>query len=177
MGWIERAEEMYARKDLVKNVGDRALHLSIGCGKLQDKNTDDIHWVNIDKVESLDADLCLDIRTEALPFEAGSVDHIKAYAMLGQIQKNEDFLFVMNEFHRVLKPEGTIFILVPHKDFDHAFQDPFNQRKFNELSWQAFDETHGQYVQHLEYYGFKPWKDVATSMNNGFIVVNMTVSK
>ncbi len=150
-------------------------HLNIGCGKLHEKNTKDIRWVNIDKVEELKPDILLDMTKDKLPFASGTVDHITAKACLGQIESNKDFLFVMNELHRVLKPGSQIWIYLPHKDYAHAYLDPFNQRRFNKLSWEAFDRDSRPYIDHLSYYGFKPWKDVAVETNkSGFLSIWMT---
>ncbi len=152
----------------------KRLHLSVGCGKLHEKTTDEIYWVNIDRAPLANPDLVLDM-TKGLPFALGSVDHIRAMACLGQIERNDDFMFVMNEFHRVLRLEGTIWIYLPHKDKPHCWLDPFNQRRTNEMHWLGFDQNSPQYIDHLGYYGFQPWKKVTAETNEqGFISVNMT---
>ena len=154
-----------------------AKYLNVGCGRLHQKSGDGIEWINIDRIDSVNPDITCDM-TQGLPFEDGEIAHIQAIACLGQIEQNKDFLFVMNEFWRVLKSEGTIFIYLPHKDFEHVYQDPFNQRRFNEIHWRGFDETHIVYRKHLSYYGFKPWKNVTVSTNKqGFLSVHMTVKK
>mgnify|MGYP001573281039 CR=1 FL=1 len=156
--------------------------LNICCGRLQKKSTADEEWINIDKADVKPSDLSiqflqLDIQ-QGLPYETSAIDHIDAIACLGQIIGNDEFLFVMNELWRVLKSSGTIYIVLPHMDFPHAYLDPFNQRHFNELSWQCFDERHSQYINHNSYYGFKPWRGVDVKTNpNGFLEINMTVSK
>lgn len=153
---------------------DKKLYLNVGCGKLHEESTDEIKWINIDKCKEVNPDLTCDFKF-GLPYEDNEVDHIKAMACLGQIESNDDFKFVMNEFHRILKLSCKIWIYLPHKDFPHAYIDPFNQRRFNELSWQAFDQTHKAYIDHLSYYGFKPWKDVTVKLNTaGFLIIWMT---
>ena len=152
-------------------------HLNVGCGRNQIKNQEGIEWINIDRVDSVNPDITCDM-TKGLPFEDNEITHIRALACLGQIELNTDFLFVMNEFWRILKSEGTIFIYLPHKDFPHAYQDPFNQRRFNEDHWRGFDQTIPQYKQHNSYYGFKPWKNVDISTNKqGYLSIRMTVAK
>jgi len=147
--------------------------LNVGCGKLYEKSTEEIRWVNIDKAKGIGADLEIDM-THGLPFEDEEVDHIKAIACLGQIELNKDFTFVMNELWRVLRSGCGIYIYLPHKDWEHAYIDPFNQRRFNEMSWQAFDQEHHTYEEHLSYYGFKPWKDVIVKTNDqGFLAIWM----
>ncbi len=155
---------------------NRKKHLSVGCGKIHDKSTNDIRWTNIDMVAEVMPDVVCDM-TKGLPFKDNEFDHVKAFACLGQIEKNSDFLFVMNELWRVLKSGGTIFIYLPHKDYQHCWLDPFNQRRTNEDHWNGFDENSRQYIDHNSYYGFKPWKDVNVSVANGFISIYMKASK
>ncbi|HDD45194.1 MAG TPA: hypothetical protein ENG63_10105 [Candidatus Desulfofervidus auxilii] len=153
--------------------------LNIGCGRLHEKGDG---WVNIDKIESCNPDVVLDI-TKGFPKDKpwgkdNSVDFIKAQCCLGQIERNEDFLFVMNECWRVLKPDGEMWIYLPHKDYPHAYVDPFNVRKFNELSWLAFDYRHPQYINHNSYYGFKPWIVIDVHTNEkGFLSIRMKPKK
>jgi predicted SAM-dependent methyltransferase len=152
-------------------------YLNVGCGRQHQKSGDGIEWINIDRIDAVNPDMTCDM-TQGLPFEDGEIAHIQAIACLGQIERNKDFLFVMNEFWRVLKSEGTIFIYLPHKDYEHTYQDPFNQRRFNEVHWEGFNEPHPIYQKHLSYYGFKPWKNVVVSTNEqGFLSVHMTVKK
>lgn len=152
-------------------------YLSVGCGRLHEISRNGIEWINLDREASVNPDIVCDM-TKGLPFDDGEITHIRAMACLGQIELNKDFLFVMNEFWRILKLDGTIFIYLPHKDYEHAYQDPFNQRRFNEVHWRAFDENAPQYKNHLSYYGFKPWKDVEVCTNEqGFLDIKMTVKK
>jgi len=151
--------------------------LNVGCGKLHIKSSAIEEWINLDRVTSVNPDIVCDM-TQGLPFEDNEIFYIHAIACLGQIERNEDFLFVMNEFWRILQPSGMIYIYLPHKDFPHAYVDPFNQRRFNELHWAGFDETHQVYIRHLSYYGFKPWKSVSVTTNEqGFLAIHMTPSK
>lgn len=151
-------------------------HISVGCGKLHEKTTNEIEWINLDMFEEVNPDVVCDM-TKGIPFDDNTFDHVKAYACLGQIEMNKDFLFVMNELWRILKPDGTIWIYLPHKDYQHCWHDPFNQRRTNEDHWKGFDETRAQYINHNSYYGFKPWKQVKVTTNAGFLSVWMTKSQ
>lgn len=151
--------------------------LNVGCGKLHQQSTSEVEWINIDISPEVKPDLVCDMR-KGLPFKDGEINHIEAICCLGQIVGNDEFLFVMNELWRVLKKDGTMHVYLPHKDFAHAYIDAFNQRHFNEESWQAFNETHQQYTNHQSYYGFKPWKNVDVVTNGGgFLDIHMVVSK
>jgi len=156
----------------------RKLMFNIGCGRLQKVSTPEVEWINIDKFnlkeENPKARFVQADITKDMPFKGGEASHIEAFAMLGQIVDNDDFKTVMNEFWRLLLPGGTLRIYVPHKDFGHAYIDPFNRRYFNELSFSSFHYNSPQYKDHLSYYGFKPWdvKEVKTN-KQGFIDVIM----
>jgi hypothetical protein len=50
--------------------------------------------------------------------------------VLEHIGPNEDFIFVLNEFYRVLKPCGVATIIVPDGRSQAAWQDPTHQRAF-----------------------------------------------
>ena len=49
-----------------------------------------------------------------LPFCDNSIDEIKADSVLEHIEMNDDFIFIMNECLRVLKPKGKMYIRCPH---------------------------------------------------------------
>jgi len=156
---------------------DRPKYLNIGCGNLRKNSTRNIKWINIDQFKTCNPDIVCDI-TKGLPFTDNEIHFIDAFAMLGQIVDNTDFLFVMNEFWRVLKSNSILRIYVPHKDKDHAYHDPFNRRYFNEESFKSFDYQSQQYIQHLSYYGFRPWVVESVEFNDaGFIDVNMRPKK
>ncbi len=146
-------------------------NLNLGCGKLQKKSTPEEDWLNLDRAD-LGQQVVHDMTT-GLPFKDNFFDFIQAIACLGQIERNVDFLLVMNELHRVLKPNHNIFIYLPHRDHDHCYNDPFNQRRTNEAHWLAFDQMSRQYVQHNSYYGFKPWTAVEVHTNKGFLNIRM----
>lgn len=153
--------------------------LSLGCGRLREKGEG---WIHIDKLASVEPDYLLDF-IKGFPLtepwgKDNSVDFILARCCFGQIEKNEDFLHVMNECWRVLKPEGEISIYLPHKDHPNAWVDPFNVRRFSEISWQTFDRNHPQYKNHNQIYGFFPWKVLNVSTNQkGFMSIRMKPDK
>ncbi len=148
-------------------------HLNIGCGWLQNASTDTIEWTNLDQFAEVNPDIVCDM-TKGIPFDDNYFDYITAIACLGQIEKNKDFLFVMNELWRVLKVSGTLFIYLPHRGYPHAYHDPFNQRRFNEEHWNGFDYRSPQYKHHNSYYGFKPFEILHVETNAAkFLSISM----
>ncbi|KAF6250837.1 hypothetical protein COO60DRAFT_727094 [Scenedesmus sp. NREL 46B-D3] len=53
-----------------------------------------------------------DAETEALPFQSGSMDAVFFLEVLKHLQK--DPFFAMLKMHRVLKPNGTLFLSTPN---------------------------------------------------------------
>ena len=70
--------------------------------------------------------------TKGLPFCDNSVRKIKCESVLEHIGPVEDFVFLMNECLRVLVPNGTMYIQVPHWKGQPAFKDPTHCRFFDE---------------------------------------------
>ena len=86
-------------------------------------------WIGIDMVATAATDIVRDI-TRGLPFDDSSVDEIYCDNVLEHIGPNDDFIFVLNEFYRVLKSGGRATIIVPDGRSQAAWQDPTHQRAF-----------------------------------------------
>ena len=122
-----------------------ASKLNLGCGKLHKKG-----YINCDIKEP--ADEVFDV-TKGLPFEDSSCSLIEADNLLEHI--GDEFIFVMNECHRVLEHGGKLWIKVPDAErwLAGAIGDPthkrfFCERTFNYLN--RFHPTHQNYATDLE---------------------------
>ena len=104
--------------------GAAAPRLNVGCGNQKMPG-----WLGIDCVPTAAANIVRDI-TWGLPFADSSVAEIYCDNVLEHIGPNDDFIFVLNEFYRVLKPGGTATIIVPDGRSQAAWQDPTHQRAF-----------------------------------------------
>jgi predicted SAM-dependent methyltransferase len=98
--------------------------LNVGCGNQRRPG-----WTGIDITPTGATDIVRDI-TRGLPFDDSSVDEILCDNVLEHIGPNEDFIFVLNEFYRVLKTGGLVTIIVPDGRSQAAWQDPTHQRAF-----------------------------------------------
>jgi len=98
--------------------------LNVGCGNQRMPG-----WIGIDLVRTSATDIVRDL-TRGLPFEDSSVDEILCDNVLEHIGPNEDFIFVLNELYRVLKPGGLATLIVPDGRSQAAWQDPTHQRAF-----------------------------------------------
>ena len=84
---------------------ENSIFLDLGCGIKKVNNC-----VGIDKIETQCTDYVHDFEKMGIPFSSSIVDGI---AMFDVIEHLHDWVFVMNEVYRVLKPGGTIEIHYP----------------------------------------------------------------
>jgi SAM-dependent methyltransferase len=73
----------------------------------------------------------------ALPFRDGSVHFLRAFNHLEHLP---DVVAVMEEIHRVLAPDGTVEITVPHFSNTQYYSDPTHIRPFGLYSFDYFVE-------------------------------------
>jgi hypothetical protein len=131
------------------------MRLNIGCGRDYFNG-----WVNIDSSREVKTDVCMDIRKEQLPAIDGRVSEIYCSGVIEQIGSNEDFVFVMNEMHRVLKNKGKLTIVVPNARYTIAHRDPMDIRKFTPETFRYFKLGVEEYDLYGSVYGFKGWSEI-----------------
>lgn len=89
-------------------------------------------YVNIDANKNVKADLYLNLETDALPYPDSSVDYILMMHVLEHIQ---NIVHLLNECHRILKPDGILELEVPNAaslaGIENAFGDIFHVRFFS----------------------------------------------
>jgi predicted SAM-dependent methyltransferase len=96
------------------------IKLNLGCG-----NTIKDGWINLDQFPGAGVDVVCDVSKEKLPFDDNSFDHILAEMVFEHIYNWESVLL---ECYRVLKPGGTIKIVVPYCTV--GFNSPYHVRYF-----------------------------------------------
>ena len=82
------------------------VRLNLGCGNFKIKN-----FINVDIRENVSPDIVSDVRKLTLPNDYADI--IVAYDILEHIEFREA-LSVINEWLRVLKPEGVLLIRIPN---------------------------------------------------------------
>lgn len=76
-------------------------------------------------------DVLHDLNLHPLPFDDNSFDEIHAYEVLEHLSFQGDYEFFFAEFteyHRILKPEGKMFITLPAWNSPWAWGDPSHTR-------------------------------------------------
>jgi SAM-dependent methyltransferase len=109
------------------------MSLDIGCGAEPRNPFGAPKLVGVDIRENLGAGVVrADITIEKLPFEANTFDFCTAFDLIEHIPRvvvagegsRNPFIELMNEIHRVLKPEGIFLHRTPAFPSRQVFQDP-----------------------------------------------------
>ena len=133
---------------------EKSIIIDLGCG--QNKN---LNAIGIDKVAFKGVDLVWDLETTPYPLPSECATILIASHVVQQL-KPWLFVDIMNEWWRLLKPEGELMISTPYAGSFGFYQDPNNIKGFNEATWAYFDPLENIY-SHGELYKVyepKPWK-------------------
>lgn len=102
--------------------------LNLGCGQSKQEGE-----IGIDILPGKRVDLVADLDGNLLPFQNNSIDIIRSNHCLEHLSNT---LKVMEEIHRILKPNGIAEITVPHVSNIGFFKDPTHKRPF---TYETFD--------------------------------------
>lgn len=107
--------------------------INFGCGKTRIPESIGVDRTSIPGF----TDITHDLDSLPYPFESESVDEIHCYHVLEHLSHP---LRVVEEFHRLLKPNGILNIRVPHFSSHGAFTDITHIRPFSYYSFDPFIE-------------------------------------
>lgn len=137
--------------------------LDLGCGSKESKyksnNSKDIVF-GLDKYHLSGCDILSDLE-KPLPFKDNSIDIIVANHVLEHI---ENFLELIEEMHRVLKPKGLLKIKVPYFSSPHAFSNPTHKRFFTFTTFEYFEKNYKE----NQYCNKKFYKIIDRKLNLSF---------
>lgn len=108
-------------------------------------------WTNIDNSPfcEKDVDLNLDQPEIKLPFDDDVFDEARAIDFFEHIQ---NFIPLINEVWRVLKPEAELYLEVPRGGSEDYYKDPTHVRPFIAKTFRYLAEWN------TPLYGIKKWK-------------------
>ncbi len=108
--------------------------LDLGCGNKKREGA-----VGVDFNERTDADVIHDLNSFPYPFEDASFDEIYIDNTLEHL---DNVIGVMEEVHRICKPNGLVKVIVPYFRSVWASIDPTHKHFFTVNSFAYFDPDH-----------------------------------
>jgi SAM-dependent methyltransferase len=106
--------------------------LDVGCGLNKYPGA-----IGIDRISGTRADVLCDIDAIAYPFKDNSFDQVRAVHVIEHVS---NVIRTMEEFHRVLRPGGEVYIATPHYTDFSSFCDPTHRWHLNSFSLRYFGE-------------------------------------
>lgn len=119
------------------------VQINLGCGDQRLPG-----HIGLDRLKRAGVDLICDLN-HPLPLAANSVEHVYAKSLLEHIDELEGLL---SEVSRILKPEGTFYIYVPHWSNPFYYSDYTHRRFFGLVSFDYFTEPALQRYRHVPVY-------------------------
>jgi SAM-dependent methyltransferase len=109
--------------------------LDVGCGIHKQPGA-----IGIDQNPATRADVLCDLDRPPYPFRDNSFDRLLAIHVIEHVA---DVMSTMEEFHRLVRPGGTMRIETPHYTDFSSFCDPTHRSHLNSFSFRYFGEDHG----------------------------------
>jgi SAM-dependent methyltransferase len=109
---------------------DLARILDVGCGPSKYPGS-----IGLDMNPATAADVLCHLDRGGLPFRDNSFDQLRAEHVIEHVA---DIMATMEEFHRVTRPGGTIFVATPHYTDYSSFRDPTHRWHLNTYSFIYF---------------------------------------
>jgi predicted SAM-dependent methyltransferase len=112
--------------------------LDVGCGPSKYPGA-----IGVDVNPNTAADVLCDLDRGRLPFREDSFDEVRAVHLIEHV---ENAIATIEEFHRVARSGGTIFIVTPHYTDIASYTDPTHRRHLSSESFHYFypGGKHGQ---------------------------------
>lgn len=107
--------------------------LDVGCGSAKYPGA-----IGVDTNRETDADVLCHVDRGGLPFRDNSFDQVRAIHVIEHVA---DVLATMDEFHRVARPGGMVFLVTPHYTDFSSFCDPTHRWHLNSYSFDYLDPS------------------------------------
>lgn len=136
--------------------GDAAMRLNLGCARNKLAG-----FLSLDMEPRVEPDVLHDLETVPLPFPDATFDCILGSHVFEHIR---NFLPLVADLHRLLKPGGFLIAVTPYISSDDAWDSPHHVRAFSENTWHyvcqdLYERTPLPHAGFGAYQGFdyKPW--------------------
>ncbi len=117
--------------------GTRARVLDVGCGINKRPGS-----IGIDRNPATAADVLVELDRYPYPFRDSSFDALQAVHVIEHVS---DVIRTMEEFHRLVRPGGEVFLVTPHYTDFSSFCDPTHRWHLNSFSLRYFGEDNAGY--------------------------------
>ncbi len=152
---------IHAVWDIVERAGRQPpVAIDLGCGDYKQVET----AIGVDRSSRRAVNAIADLE-KGLPFRDESIDHVFAVHVLEHLR---DLIHLMNEVHRVLRPDGVLHVLVPYWQHPVAVADPTHVRLFVPDSFKIFCERRD---------GIKPYRPLLISHNEDTVFADLAPDK
>lgn len=109
--------------------------LDVGCGLRKQPGA-----IGVDRNPAGRPDVVCDLDRFPYPFRDGIFDRVRAVHVIEHVA---DVMRTMEEFHRLLRPGGRLYIVTPHFSDFSSYCDPTHRRHLSSFSFRYFGEDHG----------------------------------
>lgn len=106
--------------------------LDVGCGVRKHPGA-----IGLDRNPASVADVLADLDQFPYPFRDSSFDEVRAVHVIEHVA---DVIRTMEEFHRLARPAGRVFLATPHYTDFSSFCDPTHRWHLNSYSFRYFGE-------------------------------------
>ena len=121
------------------------MKLNFGCGLNKIDG-----FINVDKYESCQPDLVMDVEATPWRFQTSEVDEVLFNHSLEHMgQQAEVFLRIIQELYRVCKPGAKVQINVPHPRHDEFLGDPTHVRVVTPGMLNLFSKRNNRYWSNI----------------------------
>src|SRR5271169_5311832 len=126
--------------------------LDVGCGINKRKGA-----IGIDRNPASRADVLADLDHFPYPFRDSSFDALQAIHVIEHVS---DVIHSMEEFHRLVRPGGEVFVATPHYTDFSSFCDPTHRWHLNSFSLRYFGDNNAGFG----YYSNIRFREISVSL-------------
>jgi len=110
------------------------LNLSLGSSANHSVTSNGHRWINLDMNPKANPDVLHDLNELPLPFEDNTFDCVLATHIFEHLEKTQ-WVKVVADIHRILKPGGAMIAVTPHGSSDVALGMAQHKQAFFECTW------------------------------------------
>jgi len=113
--------------------------LELGCGRIKHPGA-----IGIDRIPLPGVDVVHDLNRRPYPFADNTFDEVYAIHIIEHL---DSILAVMEEIHRISRPNARVVVITPHHSDAISWQDPTHKWHLNSYSFNYFEPAY-----HTNYY-------------------------